>query len=67
MRTNIEIDDKLMKKVMRGSGARTKKAAVEAAMRLYVQIKAQEKIRQLRGKVQWEGNLEQSRLSRFED
>jgi Arc/MetJ family transcription regulator len=51
MRTNIEIDDQLMKKVMRGSGARTKKAAVEAAMRLYVQLQDQAKIRELRGKV----------------
>ena len=68
MRTNIEIDDRLMKKVMRGSGTRTKKAAVETAMRLYVQLKDQEKaLNQLWGAAQWEGNLEESRLVRFED
>ncbi len=67
MRTNIEIDDKLMKKVMKGSGARTKRAAVEAAMRLFVQLKEQEKVRELRGIGQWEGDLEQSRLGRFAD
>ena len=66
MRTNIEIDDKLLKKVMRSSGVRTKKAAVETAMRLYVQMQEQEKaLRALRGIGQWEGDLEQSRLSRF--
>jgi Arc/MetJ family transcription regulator len=68
MRTNIEIDDRLMKKVMRGSGTRTKKAAVETAMRLYVQLQDQEKaLNQLWGAAQWEGNLEESRLGRFED
>jgi Arc/MetJ family transcription regulator len=68
MRTNIEIDDRLMKKVMRGSGARTKKAAVETAMRLYVQLQDQEKaLNQLWGAAHWEGNLEESRLGRIED
>lgn len=67
MRTNIEIDDKLMKKVMRGSGQRTKKAAVEAAMKFFVQLKEQEKVRELRGIGRWEGDLEQSRLGHVED
>ena len=66
MRTNIDIDDKLMKKVMRSSGVRTKKAAVETSMRLYVQMQEQEKaLRELWGAAKWEGDLEQSRLSRF--
>ncbi|HWB33673.1 MAG TPA: type II toxin-antitoxin system VapB family antitoxin [Acidobacteriaceae bacterium] len=66
MRTNIEIDDKLMKQTMRASGKRTKRAAVEAAMRHFVQLKNQEKaLRELWGSVEWEGNLDQSRLGRF--
>jgi Arc/MetJ family transcription regulator len=64
MRTNIEIDDRLMAQAMRRSGARTKKAAVEAGLRLLAQTHAQGSIRRLRGKVQWEGELAQSRLSR---
>jgi Arc/MetJ family transcription regulator len=64
MRTNIEIDDRLMRQAMRRSGARTKKAAVEAGLRLLAETHAQGSIRQLRGKVIWEGNLNQSRLSR---
>jgi Arc/MetJ family transcription regulator len=64
MRTNIEIDDRLMRQAMRCSGARTKKAAVEAGLRLLAETYAQGSIRKLRGKVNWEGDLEQSRLSR---
>ena len=64
MRTNIEIDDRLMRQAMRCSGARTKKAAVEAGLRLLAETYAQGSIRKLRGKVNWEGNLEQSRSSR---
>jgi len=64
MRTNIEIDDDLIKEAMRHSGTRTKKAAVEAGLQLLVKTYAQTGIRELRGKVQWEGDLDQSRLGR---
>jgi Arc/MetJ family transcription regulator len=64
MRTNIEIDDRLMKEAMRSSGARTKRATVEAGLRLLVQVRAQAGIRRLRGKIKWEGNLDESRLGR---
>jgi Arc/MetJ family transcription regulator len=67
MRTNIEIDDELMKKAMKSSGAKTKKALVEEALLLLVRIKSQSSIRELRGKIKWEGNLEESRRSRFTD
>lgn len=67
MRTNIDIDDRLMRTAMRNSGAKTKKAAVEAGLRLLTQTYAQGSIRQLRGKVQWEGSLEESRRGRFAD
>ncbi len=64
MRTNIEIDDRLMSEAMRLSGAATKKAAVEAGLRLLVQTYSQTAIRRLRGKVRWEGDLNKSRLGR---
>jgi Arc/MetJ family transcription regulator len=64
MRTNIEIDDRLMKEAMRSSGRRTKRATVEAALRLLVQVRQQAGIRRLRGKIQWEGDLNESRLGR---
>ena len=66
MRTNIEIDDRLMRKAMRCSGARTKKAAVEAGLRLLTRTYSQGSIRRLRGKVEWQGDLEQSRLGRID-
>jgi Arc/MetJ family transcription regulator len=61
MRTNIEIDDKLMARAMRSSGATTKKAVVEAALQLLVKSKAQGDMRKFWGKVKWEGNLDESR------
>jgi Arc/MetJ family transcription regulator len=67
MRTNIDIDDRLMRRAMRRSGARTKKATVEAALRLLAETHEQGAIRRLRGKIRWEGDLEQSRLSRVQD
>uniref|UniRef100_A0A7V5CSC8 Type II toxin-antitoxin system VapB family antitoxin n=1 Tax=Acidobacterium capsulatum TaxID=33075 RepID=A0A7V5CSC8_9BACT len=67
MRTNIEIDDQLICAAMRSSGAPTKKAAVEAALRLLVETHAQTSIRKLRGKVLWQGNLDQSRRGRHQD
>jgi len=65
MRTNIDIDDRLMRRAMRTSGARTKRAAVEEALRLLIQTRGQKNIRRLRGKVTWEGDLETSRLGRL--
>ena len=65
MRTNIDIDDKLMRQAMRATGAPTKKAAVEAALRKVVELKKQEGIKKLRGKVQWVGDLDATREGRF--
>lgn len=66
MRTNIEIDDELITRAMRSSGATTKKAAVEAGLQLLVKTHAQAGIRKLRGKVRWEGDLRESRKGRAE-
>jgi Arc/MetJ family transcription regulator len=61
MRTNIEIDDELMDEALRRSGAATKKAAVEEGLRLLIQVRRQAGIRRLRGKVRWEGDLNEMR------
>jgi Arc/MetJ family transcription regulator len=62
MRTNIEIDDKLMKQAMKASGAKTKKAAVEAALKLFVdRSKQRDAIESMWGIGGWEGDLEWSR------
>jgi Arc/MetJ family transcription regulator len=65
MRTNIEIDDRLMRQAMRSSGAPTKRATVEEGLRLLVETYGQTSIRRLRGKVRWDGNLEESRRGRI--
>ena len=57
MRTNIIIDDRLIEQAMRAAGLKTKRAAVEAGLKLLIEVKGQSGLRRLRGKVAWEGNL----------
>lgn len=64
MRTNIEIDDELMEQAMHSAGLDTKKAAVEAGLKLLVRTRAQVTVKSLRGKVNWEGDLDQTRGGR---
>jgi Arc/MetJ family transcription regulator len=62
MRTNIVIDDKLIQEAMTLSNLKTKKAAVESGLKLLVQIKKQEQIKNLRGKLKWDGDLDAMRM-----
>ena len=64
MRTNIEIDDQLMEEAMRRAKTKTKRETVEEALRLLIRVNRQTGIRKLRGKIQWEGNLDELRASR---
>ena len=61
MRINFNIDDALMAKAMAASESKTRKGAVEQALRLFVQIQGQKKILPLRGKLHWEGPLDEMR------
>ncbi|MEX0904962.1 MAG: type II toxin-antitoxin system VapB family antitoxin [Balneolaceae bacterium] len=61
MRTNIVIDDDLMDEALKVSRLKTKKDAVEEGLKLLVQRKKQENIKDLRGKLHWKGNLEDMR------
>src|SRR5688572_16221466 len=65
MRTNIDIDDRLMRQALRSSDARTKRAVVEEALRLLIQTKGQREICRLRGKIRWEGDRGASRVERL--
>jgi len=67
MRTNIEIDDELMKAAMKSSGTKTKRETVEAGLRMLIRIQNQLAFRKMRGSMLWEGNLEESRLSRVKE
>ncbi|WP_255144089.1 type II toxin-antitoxin system VapB family antitoxin [Synechococcus sp. EJ6-Ellesmere] len=62
MRTNIVIDDALMKQAMQASGARSKREAVELGLRTLVKLQQQAQIRAFRGRLSWEGDLEAQRL-----
>jgi len=62
VRTNIEIDDELMRRAMAASGLSTKKATVEVALDLLVKIKAQERIREAFGTLPWDDDLDAMRL-----
>lgn len=61
MRTNIEIDDKLMSEVLKVTGLKTKKDAVELGLKTLIRLKKQEKIRAMRGKLTWTGDLDEMR------
>ncbi|WP_420465127.1 type II toxin-antitoxin system VapB family antitoxin [Panacagrimonas sp.] len=64
MRTNIVIDDKLMKDTLRLTGLKTKREAVELGLRTLVRLRKQEQIRRLRGKLNWQGDLGAMRTDR---
>jgi Arc/MetJ family transcription regulator len=61
MRTNIVIDDKLMADALKASGYKTKKEAVEQGLKLLLLRSKQQDIRKLRGRVKWEGDLDEMR------
>lgn len=64
MRTNINIDEELIREAMKLTGIKTKKGVVEKALANMVSLKKQERIKQIRGKYQWEGDLDEMRENR---
>jgi Arc/MetJ family transcription regulator len=67
MRTNIVIEEELIKKVIEYTGLKTKKEIVNHALRELIQRKERKEILRLKGKLHWEGDLEEMRRSRFDD
>jgi len=67
MRTNIDIDDELMRRALSATGLRTKKAVVEEALKLLVRLKGQERLKELGGAIAWEGDIDAMRQNRFPD
>ncbi len=61
MRTNIVIDDKLMRDALRATGLKTKREAVEEGLRTLLRLKRQAEIRRFRGKLDWHGDLDAMR------
>lgn len=65
MRTNVVIDDELLAEAMRCTGLTTKKAVIDEALHMLVRLRRQTQVRQLRGKLKWEGDLAALREGRF--
>ena len=64
MRTNIVIDDKLMKDTLRVTGLTTKREVVELGLRTLLRLGQQQEIRQFRGKLDWQGDLDAMRTDK---
>jgi Arc/MetJ family transcription regulator len=64
MRTNIVIDDTLMNETLRLTGLKTKREAVELGLQTLLRLRQQEEIRSFRGKLNWQGDLEQMRTDK---
>lgn len=64
MRTNIVIDETLMRETLRATGLKTKREAVELGLRTLLRLRRQERIRRYRGKLPWRGDLEAMRTDR---
>ncbi len=64
MRTNVVIDDDLMKSALKLSGLRTKKDAIDIGLKLLVEFNRQAKIRDFRGRLKWVGDLDKMRTDK---
>ena len=62
MRTNIVIDDELMKTALKNTGLKTKREVVEQGLKILIQLSNQAKLKAYKGKLKWEGNLEKMRI-----
>lgn len=63
MRTNIVIDDALMRDALKATGAKTKREAVELGLRTLLRLRKQQQIKVLRGRITWQGDLDRMRLA----
>lgn len=64
MRTNIVIDDRLMADALALPGVKTKREAVELGLKTLLKTRRQARVKRLRGKIAWEGNLHAMRRDR---
>jgi Arc/MetJ family transcription regulator len=64
MRTNVVIDDSLMRSAQQASGLKTKKETIEEGLKLLVQLRRQTAVKDLRGKLKWQGDLDEMRTDK---
>jgi Arc/MetJ family transcription regulator len=65
MRTNIVLDDKLVARAQKLTGIKTKREVVHEALRTLILLREQGNVRTVRGKLKWEGDLNEQRSPRF--
>ena len=63
MRTNIVIDEKLMNDALKATGLKTKKEVVELGLKTLVRLSQQKQIKELKGQLKWDGDLEAMRAN----
>jgi Arc/MetJ family transcription regulator len=61
MRTTLNIDDEALQAAMKLSGGRTKTEVINEALRRFVRAKKRRRLLELRGEVEWEGDLDDLR------
>ncbi len=66
MRTNIVLDENLIERAQKLTGIKTKREVVQEALRTLILLREQAEVRNLRGKLKWEGNLDDMRQARIE-
>lgn len=64
MRTNIEIDDDVLRQAQAVAGTKTKRETVDYALRELAARQKRLDFLKLRGKVAWEGDLDEMRAGR---
>lgn len=67
MRTNIVLNDDLIRKAQNLTGIKTKKAVIHEALATLIRLREQSQVRTLRGKLTWEGSLDEQRQGRSHD
>ena len=65
MRTNIVLDENLIERAQKLTGIKTKREVVQEALRTLILLREQGEVRNLRGKLKWDGDLNEQRQSRF--
>lgn len=65
MRTNIVLDEELVERAQKLTGIKTKREVVQEALRMLILLREQAEVRNLRGKLHWEGNLNDLRQARL--
>ena len=67
MRTNIVLDKQLIERAQKLTGIKTKRGVVQEALRTLILIREQANVRDLRGRLKWEGNLDEMRQARLDE